>query len=60
LFQFTKQWHSSKAFIVCNFSKKQQHSRVPSEIKGAQLLVGTLPDASSDILQPFEGRVYLL
>ena len=60
LFAFTKQWHTSKAFVVCNFSRKEQAFEMPSEAKHAHLLVGTTGCESSDVLQPFEGRIYLL
>lgn len=60
LFAFTKQWHGSKAYIVCNFSKKGRAFEIPDVKQAAELLVGTVPGAKTHILQPFEGRVYLL
>jgi glycosidase len=61
LFAFTKQWHASKAFVVCNFSKREQEFEVPGGAKGhADLLIGTLPHYKEQTLKPFEGRIYLI
>lgn len=61
LFAFTKQWHASKAFVVCNFSRKEQEFAMPDNAKGTeQLLIGTIADGNTNVLQPFEGRVYSL
>jgi alpha-glucosidase len=60
LFAFTKEWHGSKAYIVCNFSKKEQVFEIPDVKQAAELLVGTVHGAQTRVLQPFEGRVYLL
>ena len=60
LFAFTKQWHGSKAFVVCNFSKMEQQFEIPDATAKSQLLCGSMSNAQSNVLQPFEGRVYLL
>lgn len=60
LFAFTKQWHGSKAYVVCNFSKKKQSFAIPSEKPTSQVLCGTILNGEANMLQPFEGRVYML
>jgi glycosidase len=61
LFAFIKQWHASKAFVICNFSRKEQGFAIPGDVKGdAELLMGTRPHAEGRVLQPFEGRIYLI
>jgi glycosidase len=61
LVAFTKQWHGSKAFVVCNFSKTQQVFEIPGGMKGrAEILMGTRPGRDGRTLLPFEGRIYMV
>ena len=48
------------ALVVLNFSKSQQTFSQPEDIKGRLNLLSSNMQSSTDILEPFEGRLYLV
>lgn len=60
VFSFVKEYNDKKAFVVCNFSGEERALPQNEKVQGRQeLLVGNV-DSPTDILQPWEGRIYLI
>ncbi|KAJ9480417.1 Alpha-glucosidase MAL32 [Pseudozyma hubeiensis] len=60
LFKFVKIAESGeKAFVVLNFTDKQQKYELPKEVQGAELVLGTRDDDEKGSLRAYEGRLYV-
>jgi oligo-1,6-glucosidase len=58
VFSFTKEWQDHKALVVCNFSDTEQaEPKVGGE---KRLLISSIKSSKENILEAWEGRVYLL
>ncbi|KAG2413174.1 hypothetical protein HFD88_002363 [Aspergillus terreus] len=58
-FCFIKSRDERKALVALNFTPESQPFTQASKAKDMQLLVSNSPESSLDVLQPFEGRIYI-
>jgi oligo-1,6-glucosidase len=61
-YAFTKTWKGKKAFVICNFTNKEQRLYVPKQIDNIkkELLVSSVNEPVEEELAAWEGRIYLL
>jgi oligo-1,6-glucosidase len=62
VFKYTKTWQSRRAYVVLNFTDKEQIMETPSELQNqkAEFLVSSAEMVDDSHLAAYEGRVYLL
>jgi oligo-1,6-glucosidase len=62
LYTYTMESENEKLLVVCSFTEKPTKIKIPRgfDIKSSTLVLQSHEDASSNILKPYETRVYLL
>ena len=60
LYVYSRQMEGQKLLVVCSFSDKPQKMKVPKgfDLSTGKVILQNYRDASADILQPYECRVY--
>lgn len=61
IFMFTKVWGAKRAFVVLNFTDKEQELELPEQVRSGKMefLVSSIDGEREGNLAPWEGRVYL-
>ena len=61
VFTYKKEFEGQRALVALNFTKERQKFMHPKELEGKlEMLISNVEGSGEDILQPWEGRVYLV